>query len=102
MYALHPKKRDKVLVLPELVSSVNGTVDVPKAIGEIKGCHAAWCKTEDWTKNNGNFAPILARWIADRGFTKWPEGYKPPAPPLDDSNFVPYDPFGLLAKREKK
>jgi hypothetical protein len=72
MYAAHPKKSDFVLIVPALVSALNGTADVPKKLADIEACHAAWCKTDDWKKENGRFAPKLASWIADRGYTKWP------------------------------
>lgn len=76
MHADHPKKTDFVLIAPALVSALNGSTDVAKKLAEIKACHAAWCKTEDWKKENGRYAPKLASWLADRGFTKWPSTAK--------------------------
>ena len=102
MYALHPKKKNFVLVPSALKASANGTKELQPFLIEVETCHAVWCKTEDWTKKDGRFAPPLDQWLADRGFTKWPEGYKPPSPPLDESKCIEFEPFGLLAKRNQK
>jgi hypothetical protein len=91
IYALHPKKKNLALV-PEALQSA---VKKGASITDIETCHAAWCKTEDWTKGGGRFAPPLDQWLADRGYTQWPEGQrpKPPAPPIDYSRIIPFDPF---------
>jgi len=88
MYALHPKKRNLVLVLPALESVVSKGTDT----STIEACHAEWCATEDWQKQSGRFAPKLDEWIADRGFTVHPNG-KSPQQPVDMSKVIPYDPF---------
>jgi hypothetical protein len=76
MYALHPKKRNMVLVLPSLEKAVLSGAQV----SDIEDCHAEWCKTEDWRKENGKFAPPLDRWIADKGYTQHPNGNRPKFP----------------------
>ena len=53
MYCLHPKKKNLALVPGALQSAAKG----PVPLSDIEACHAAWCKTEDWTKNGGRFAP---------------------------------------------
>ncbi len=75
MYALHPKKRNLALVPVALKKAVSMEADPSGKLAEIEKCHAAWCKVEDWTKKDGSFAPKLDEWIADQGYTKWPQGY---------------------------
>lgn len=70
MYALHPKKRNLVLVLPALESQASKGV----SLSTVESCHAEWCATEDWQKSSGRFAPKLDEWISDRGFTVHPNG----------------------------
>jgi hypothetical protein len=84
MYALHPKKRNLVLVLPALEAQLlNGF-----ALSEIESCHAEWCKSKEWTKEGGRFAPKLDEWIADRGFTGHPNGSKPEPDEYYDGEFL--------------
>ena len=97
MYSLHPKKKNLVLVPGALQASVNGAKELQPFLIEVETCHAAWCKTEDWIKGGGRFAPPLDQWIADRGYTQWPEVHTPSpsgvrlAPP--GIKLVPHDPF---------
>ena len=68
MYALHPKKKNLVLVLPSLERAVSSGAHV----SDIEVCHAEWCATDDWRKANGRFAPKLDEWISDKGYTQHP------------------------------
>ena len=90
MYALHPKKRNMVLVPGALESAVlSGT-----PLSEIESCHAAWCSTSAWNETSGRFAPKLDEWIADRGFTKWPEGQEPKPKAEAAPRVIKTDPAG--------
>lgn len=80
MYALHPKKRDMTLVIVSLEAAV---VNRGYDAAQIEACHAAWCQSEEWTEQNARYCPPLPRWISDDGFTRWPEGRQPPAPPVN-------------------
>lgn len=95
MYAMHPKKKNLVLVAPALVRAVNGTANLQGDLIEIEQCHAAWCKSDQWGEKGGRFAPKLDEWIADRGFSQWPNGknpkkitrtYTPPTKPPEEGN----------------
>ena len=76
MYTLHPKKKNLALVLPALAHEISTGAQA----SDIEACHAEWCKTEDWRKENGKFAPPLDRWIADKGYTQHPNGNRPKFP----------------------
>ena len=39
---------------------------------EIDLAHAAWCVLDDWTKENGRYAPQLANWLQDEGYRAMP------------------------------
>lgn len=77
MYTRHPKTGDLPLVLPALVSALNGKTDRKV----VEDCHFAWCESARWRENGGQFAPKLATWISDRGWQKWPPGRGPKEPP---------------------
>ncbi len=96
MYDLHPKKRHVVLVLDSLSKAVGMEADPAAKLKEIETVHAAWCEEHDWTKENGKFAPVLAEWISDKGFTKWPKGREPTKKPaFKIPVWRPYDPETL-------
>jgi len=78
MYMRHPKKKNMVLIPMALVRAVNGTSNVRGDLAEIEMCHDEWRKTDTWTRNNGQYAPKLDEWIADKGFTQWPNGKHSP------------------------
>ncbi len=82
MYAAHPKKRDLALVPQSLEHALAGGA----TLVEIEECHAAWATSEDWTKNNGRYCPSLAKWLSDRGYTRWPEGHVDPDAPSYTDN----------------
>ncbi len=82
LYAAHPKKRDLALVPESLERALAGGA----TLAEIEECHAAWATSEDWTKNNGRYCPSLAKWLSDRGYTRWPEGHVDPDAPSYTDN----------------
>jgi len=69
VYARHPKKRDKSLAEGALVAALKSGKLTPV---DFDRTHAAWCATEEWTKNNGYFAPKLAEWVSDEGYRYMP------------------------------
>jgi len=90
MYALHPKKKDLVLVPDSLEKAVS-----VKSLEEIEAVHSAWCMTPEWKENNGRFVPSLAKWLSDRGYLQWPEGMAPETPKTKRKvKITPYDPYG--------
>ena len=97
MYQRHPKKRDPQLVLGALRMAVNGATDIQAQLIEIETCHAAWTQTPNWQKENGRYAPVLAKWLSDEGFTQWPKGAKRESV-VDPSKIVPYNPFQFSKK----
>lgn len=62
-----------MLAEKELVSFATNGGDIE----EFDRVHSAWCATEAWREKSGQFAPKLAEWIQDRGYTSMP-----PAAPL--------------------
>ena len=77
MYRTHPKKKHLADIPAALRMAVNGTTDLQGALIEIETCHNAWVKTDDWKKAHGRYAPPLDTWLADQGFTAWPNAHKP-------------------------
>jgi hypothetical protein len=53
--------------------------------GRIEQVHQAFSETEDWTKQNGRFAPQLHRWLIEK---RWLDGE--PQVPADEEPVVPY------------
>lgn len=82
MYAIHPKKKDMVLVPDALTRAVErarkGNVTQP--LQEIELCHRLHTEAPDWKKDGGRYAPSLPAWLSDNGFTVWPEGKGPSKP----------------------
>lgn len=77
LYSRHPKKKERAFA----ETTFSETINVPepeKLFALIDVRHQELCLTEDWTKNKGRFAPKLADWISDRG---WTEGVEPPPKP---------------------
>lgn len=93
MYTAHPKKKNLSLIPLALAAALNGATNLAARLAEIETCHSAWVTTENWTKSNGNYAPPLDQWLADRGFTKWPAGMRPPVrvPKIDPSRLTPWN-----------
>ncbi len=103
MYSRHPKKKELALVPDALSKAVVMEADPAAKLKEIETVHEAWSETEGWTKKNGDFAPKLAEWISDKGFTKWPAGREPPKPkPIITQAWRPFDPSTLENLHERE
>lgn len=105
MYAIHPKKKNMVLVLGSLTAAVAMEADPASKIKEIELVHAEWCAEFDWTKQNGNFAPKLDEWIADKGYTQRPDARASPLAEKPYKYIPPPDlltPARLAELQEKK
>jgi hypothetical protein len=37
----------------------------PDQLAIIDRNHAAWCQSQDWTRQSGRYCPQLARWIQE-------------------------------------
>jgi len=72
LYGRHPKKKDRALVEHALFTIMENAPDALGLYAEINRVHALWCSNFAWTENNGRFAPTLARWLEDRGWTQEP------------------------------
>ena len=56
----------------------------PRAVMKgIDAAHAAWCETEGWAEDKGQFVQALAAWICNGGWRK-PPPQKKKAPPAKD------------------
>ena len=87
LYARHPKKKDEALV-PGAIFAVMESAPSPAALfAEIDRVHALWCATFDWQEKNGRFAPVLASWILDHGWTVEPK----PEISKEDYDLAEYD-----------
>ena len=89
MYALHPQKKDMVLVPGALESAVGRG----HSVSQIEDCHRAHTESDAWKEKGGRFVPRLAAWLSDDGFTKWPLGREPKKP--INQPWRPYDPATL-------
>ncbi len=72
LYARHPKKKDEALVGGALFRVMEEAADPPALFAEIDRVHRLWCATFDWSEKNGRFAPVLAAWLMDHGWTVEP------------------------------
>ncbi len=72
LYARHPKKKDEALVGGALFRVMEEAEDPSALFEEIDRVHRLWCATFDWSEKNGRFAPVLAAWLMDHGWTKEP------------------------------
>lgn len=70
LYERHPKKQNKVLAEQALAMALLPIAhdERDQLLEKIEAAHEAWCKSEDWTKKSGQFAPVLNRWLTDRGW----------------------------------
>jgi uncharacterized protein YdaU (DUF1376 family) len=71
-YTRHPKKKNLPVFQEVLVEWWGVQPDPVAAIRKIDVVHAEFCKTEDWRKSRGNFAPKIDEWWCDRGWTGVP------------------------------
>lgn len=73
LYSRHPKKKDKVLVELALMTAIEKSRQRPDELfHEIDRVHALWCATFQWREQSGRFAPPLANWLGDQGWTAEP------------------------------
>ncbi len=72
LYARHPKKKDEALVGGALFRVMEEVSDPSALFQEIDRVHRLWCATFDWSEKNGRFAPVLAAWLLDHGWTVEP------------------------------
>ena len=102
MYDRHPKKWGLPLVAGVLADAVKDEPDPTEKLADIEEVHQQWAECNNWTKEDGRWAPKLPEWITDRGFTKRRRTREPTAPKIDqaviDAAFARYDPLGLKAK----
>lgn len=74
MYERHPAHRrgSLKLVMDAITAVAVDAVNPDGIVVKLDRCHRAACKSRDWTKQEGEFAPGLAKWIRS---TEW-EGFE--------------------------
>ena len=78
MWARHPRKEGEARAKRTLAGILKKN---PAAAEAIAAAHERWCRTERWTKEGGRYAPKLAAWLADEGWTDEPPQTKKDARP---------------------
>ena len=76
LYDRHPKKKDRTLVEHALFMVLESDPDPEATFREIDRVHALWCADFSWNEKNSRFAPKLADWLMDRGWTVEPHADK--------------------------
>jgi hypothetical protein len=66
----HPKSTDRYLAQQALTEFFARN---PRDRNTFDKNHRLWCMEQDWTKENGKWAPILAKWIRDKGWKRIPD-----------------------------
>ena len=74
LYAAHPRKKGKPLV-EQAVARI-WQRDASR-LPEIARVHLLWVRSMRWTEEGGRFAPALAEWLADEGWTAEPRNEAP-------------------------
>ena len=93
MMARHPNaKSGKRAVERAIVAAIaddTGDRLPPETVDAIRSAHEAWCATEGWAEDKGQFVQALAAWIRNGGWRKLPPQKKKPAPQRrgDEINF---------------
>lgn len=86
MMARHPNsksgKRAVVRAIAATVEEEPG--EGPETVDAIRSAHEAWCATDGWTEDKGQFVQALAAWIRNGGWRKLPPQKKKPAPSKGD------------------
>lgn len=86
MMARHPNaksgKRAVVRAIAATVEEEPG--EGPETVDAIRTAHEAWCATDGWAEDKGQFVQALAAWIRNGGWRKLPPQKKKPAPPKGD------------------
>jgi len=89
----HPKKDYRQKAETEFGLIVGQAEDPEATAAAIERIHRAKSETEDWRKQNGQFAPQLGNWLRDGGYldpapeatlSRPPETYRPPLAPGED------------------
>lgn len=84
MMARHPNsKSGKRAVERAIVAAIaddDGDRMPPETVDAIDKAHAAWCATDGWAADKGQFVQALAAWIRNGGWRKMPP-QKKKAPP---------------------
>ena len=70
MRAAHPNSKSS---LRAVVRALRNCDDA----AAVEASHTAWCGTEGWAPEKGQFVQSLAAWIANGGWTKPPPEKKP-------------------------
>jgi len=88
MMARHPNsKSGKRAVEQAIVAAIaddDGDRMPPATVDAIDAAHAAWCATDGWAEDKGQFVQALAAWIRNGGWRKLPPQKKKPAPSKGD------------------
>lgn len=89
MMARHPNsKSGKRAVERAIVAAIaddnDGDRVAPETVDAIEKAHAAWCATDGWAADKGQFVQALAAWIRNGGWRKLPPQKKKPAPVKGD------------------
>ncbi len=86
MMARHPNaKSGKRAVVRAIAATVEeGPGEGPETVDAIRSAHEAWCATDGWAEDKGQFVQALAAWIRNGGWRKLPPQKKKPAPPKGD------------------
>ena len=79
MMARHPNSKSS---LRAVVRAIAATVEEepgegPETVDAIRSAHEAWCATDGWAEDKGQFVQALAAWIRNGGWTKPPPEKKP-------------------------
>lgn len=86
MMARHPNsksgKRAVVRAIAATVEEEPG--EGPETVDAIAAAHEAWCATDGWAEDKGQFVQALAAWIRNGGWRKLPPQKKKPAPSKGD------------------
>lgn len=88
MMARHPNsKSGKRAVERAIVAAIaddTGDRLPPETVDAIRSAHEAWCATDGWAEDKGQFVQALAAWIRNGGWRKLPPQKKKPAPSKGD------------------
>ena len=86
MMARHPNaKSSKRAVVRAIAATVEEEPgEGPETVDAIDKAHAAWCATDGWAEDKGQFVQALAAWIRNGGWRKLPPQKKKPAPSKGD------------------
>ena len=90
--ARHPNsksgKRAVELAIVAAIADDDGDRMPPETVDAIDKAHAAWCATDGWAADKGQFVQALAAWIRNGGWRKMPpEKKKTPPPKGDEMSF---------------